>query len=444
MKQGQTGRSMVEMLGVLAIMGIVSVVTFIGFKHILNKHKAYTIISDARIAHHHEMAVLSPHIEWHQLPYAFESHKTIWAMQDKIQQVFIKVDGIEKEICMPLLDMASQGILAFYNPEGGFQTSCEEQNDIVFAFGKIGKIAQCTVLSDCGQDFHGRCTNDYQCQECDPQAETWNNETRLCECDSEKGHLCFDDSENEWCCTKGTICGNSVGICMENCANESDVLCTKEGNKWCCTEGLKCSREIGQCSDGTCWATYRQEEGYEDDLCTLIFSQTAPEKLCQITFSDNSTDIELQQYDSCGQNSYCYVTYTNPERTTPLVPQSAGILYGTCSPLNERDMSGGYTMALDSCSGNRYCYVTYSNPERTTALLGTSTGILYGTCSPLNEHTMSGGYSFTEHTPCAENEYCRLEWRQDTHACPPILANTSINFYGVCLPLSEDEFTCPY
>ena len=40
MGKGQRGRSMLEMLGVLAIIGILSITAFVGFNYALNKHRA--------------------------------------------------------------------------------------------------------------------------------------------------------------------------------------------------------------------------------------------------------------------------------------------------------------------------------------------------------------------------------------------------------------------
>ncbi len=49
MGKGQQGRSMLEMLGVLAIIGILSITAFVGFNYALNKHRANTVIEDVML-----------------------------------------------------------------------------------------------------------------------------------------------------------------------------------------------------------------------------------------------------------------------------------------------------------------------------------------------------------------------------------------------------------
>lgn len=45
-KTGQSGRSMVEMLGVLAIIGVLSVGAISGYRHAMNRHEANQIINN--------------------------------------------------------------------------------------------------------------------------------------------------------------------------------------------------------------------------------------------------------------------------------------------------------------------------------------------------------------------------------------------------------------
>ena len=42
----QTGRSMVEMLGVLAIVGVLSIAGLMGYRYAMNKHKANLILNN--------------------------------------------------------------------------------------------------------------------------------------------------------------------------------------------------------------------------------------------------------------------------------------------------------------------------------------------------------------------------------------------------------------
>ena len=49
-KTNESGRSMTEILAVLAIMGILSVSTIFGFQHLMNKHKVNEIIQAVNLA----------------------------------------------------------------------------------------------------------------------------------------------------------------------------------------------------------------------------------------------------------------------------------------------------------------------------------------------------------------------------------------------------------
>ena len=55
----QTGRSMVEMLGVLAIIGVLTIGGLMGYRYAMNKHKANTILNDVSLAMA-DLTVLDP------------------------------------------------------------------------------------------------------------------------------------------------------------------------------------------------------------------------------------------------------------------------------------------------------------------------------------------------------------------------------------------------
>ena len=94
--QNESGRSMVEMLGVLAVVGLLSVMAFAAFRIALNKAKANSIVHDARKAW--VEAVAWQNIEtptgWKVSNYASESGKTFYAMRDIKDNNYVKVEGV--------------------------------------------------------------------------------------------------------------------------------------------------------------------------------------------------------------------------------------------------------------------------------------------------------------------------------------------------------------
>ena len=50
-RNNQTGRSMIEMLGVLAIIGVLTALAFWGYRQAVNRYKASKVLSDVRMYH---------------------------------------------------------------------------------------------------------------------------------------------------------------------------------------------------------------------------------------------------------------------------------------------------------------------------------------------------------------------------------------------------------
>lgn len=109
----ESGRSMVEMLGVLAIMGLLSVAGVAGYKNAINKHQANNIIEEAQrravlvaaqMQLHHN---LTPTLDVdNSLGYANFGSDVITNQNSELKDQFgIKVTNVSKPVCRKILSM---------------------------------------------------------------------------------------------------------------------------------------------------------------------------------------------------------------------------------------------------------------------------------------------------------------------------------------------------
>ena len=257
-------------------------------------------------------------------------------------------------------------------------------------------------------------------------------------------HVCdagmYWDKEAEEC----TSCANlpspqettSKKCCLDRnwrWVNESVCLCPK-GQVW--------RDDTQNCSYVECWATYKKEE-YESDLCELSYTKKDKGALCQIKFSDTSSSLAIQEYDTCAIGTYCYISHKDEDRLVAVTNNATNTVYGRCIPMKDVGSLYGYELEETvPCPRTHYCHIAYTDEDRTVAITNAATGPLYGTCIPLKEVGTLYNYRYTEQQGCGQNEYCRLQWKTDTD-CTPI-ENASSNLYGVCVPLMDNEYACPH
>ena len=175
MQKKQFGRSMIEMLGVLAIIGVLSIGGLLGYRRAVNNHQANTILDDVNrfafvILERSGLALgeVIPKGDFVESGiYTLEGYQDI-----EPNQFSITVKNVPKGVCEPLLTKAVIEYKVRVNPSEGVKGKLydtlnkglcnNDTNVMVFYFGdttdlcnpKENGYTPCTVNSDCcGGEF---------------------------------------------------------------------------------------------------------------------------------------------------------------------------------------------------------------------------------------------------------------------------------------------------
>ena len=175
MKVKQFGRSMIEMLGVLAIIGVLSIGGILGYRRAVNNHQANTILDDvnrfAFVILERSGLALGDVVS--KGDFKENGIYTLEGYQDTEPNLFsITVKNVPKGVCEPLLDKATIEYKVRVNPNANEKGKLydtlnkdlctNDTNIMVFYFGdttdlcnpKENGYTPCTINSDCcGGEF---------------------------------------------------------------------------------------------------------------------------------------------------------------------------------------------------------------------------------------------------------------------------------------------------
>ena len=377
LNQNEQGRSMVEMLGVLAVVGLLSVMAFAGFKIALNKAKANAIIHDGRMVWAEALAwqTVPTRNDWIDSQAANESGKSFAVWRDIKDNNYIKVEGVEEEVCEQMLPHQHEGSLLFLTTSFEDLTTCPEgENAIVMAFdGVSGKPAECENQKGC-QDLYTDafyCDGEGHCQECDPTISVVNASGDGCECNSAVALTCDDGNGHTWCCGQDEygqerICGTTPGECTV-----SDLTCEYTINLPTAADLVKSTN----CS-------YSISISGNVGTMTSVKDCTLPDEYCYLGYADSDCDPQVT---------------ASANNTT---------IYGNCIKRNQNSIQGlmcqvgvppatSIATEVKGCPVNKYCYLKWqtqgcaSSDEATAA----TTGTFYGACLLRNKNGPSCPYN---------------------------------------------------
>ncbi len=257
----ERGRSLTEMLGTLAIVGILSVVGIWGYKHIVNSHETNTILHDINMMAHTCAAqlVMMDRTECALSDFSNKIDDKYPVSAQRVNQDYFKlvVSNIPQSICQELLNkgmpLASQ-IIPF---------TCVETNQFEWTFHKNLEGAVSTKF----------CRSDLDCNVC--------------------GVCQIAD-------------GQSQGICIGSCATPAHAC---ETNEDCNTENecMVCDTESNMCKNGCERVEYLESSGTQyidtgiygtEDLETELICQQL-----QRNASSNGKGI-FGAFTSTSANSY--------------------------------------------------------------------------------------------------------------------------------------------
>ncbi len=255
---------MVEMLGVLAIMGVLAIGGIAGYRYAMDKYNANEILNEVRkrAVTASQQRILGHAIDLSEWSNTIQGHPVTTANSYNGDTSFfaLTVLGIEQSVCDKVI--AEKISFAVEEKVGevvvGEDTTCAEgNNDITFAFrntldgeGATGGGEE-PEPSDpaCGQNEYrlpdGTCKEDKRCP--DPN-QFWNPDTQRCEACPTSGSVSSisNPSDMEDTCEK---C-NNVQMVLAYC-----VYCPRPGvacGPNCCGEGEVCDFYNETCISATC------------------------------------------------------------------------------------------------------------------------------------------------------------------------------------------------
>ena len=457
----QKGRSMLELLGVLAILGILAIAVMVGFRYAADKSTANLILNDALMANVEIQSRWNlKTTDWIKFEEKVQSGKPIFMMRDIDGDYFVKVLNIPKGPCKRLLDMETENVLKFYTEDGDVFTTCDVLDNImVFSFDGRGIGKNCEKYEDCGEDFNGYC--------------------------SLSQGVCIPCSEDE-------VLSLSKDACLPVCDDEMETPCSSETATWCCPESQVCGEKDGECNemDGQCiYVFFPGDMIYRTDCSYYYGGDPTLEYYTDCSYDFASGDYTLEYYTdcsytasagsngtflisaakSCRNGQYCSIrwsaeTWSLNDTTPTLSADATGILYGRCQALTTntsnalvRHPNGDAALLrpVQGCRDGQYCSMRWSaekwNSTETTPMLSAeATGRLYGRCQVLTTNTSN---ALVRHSAgdaallrpvqgCRSGQYCSMRWSAETWRSndtePTLSADATGILYGRCQVLTTN------
>ena len=471
-KQKEHGRSMVEMLGVLAVIGVLTIAAVGGYRYAFNKYQANQVYKDIKLIQINLVSQTdgAPY-EWEEFREELPSPYTYYVRRDKVQNNFVLIEAVEKNICIHLNRLAQDaGELTLYTMDNLPMDCLVDTQEVVVSFNGEEQLIPCVNNTECPNQEGIYCDEEEEiCQRCG-----------------------FDERLND-----------DENGCIDLCADRGDekiTSCKIETEKigWCCRYDEFCSEtKAGECvpSDGACIYTFFDADtnmGYKTDCSYYVGISEVMEKSetdCSyyVGVSDvmekSETDCSYMVSDAGVVSSsvkctnpkhYCALNWTKSSwnKGDPLPKASAGAtgtLYGKCQMLTTHDTNPIVTFSegtslvypkMGCGSSNKYCALnwTKSSWKKGDPLPKASagaTGTLYGKCQMLTTHDTNPIITFSEGASLVypkmkcrnSTQYCALNWTKSSwekgEAVPSAGAGASGVLYGKCQMLTTFNVT-PY
>ena len=246
-RENESGRSMVEMLGVLAIMGVLAIGGIAGYRYAMDKYNANEILNEVRkrAVTASQQRILGRTIDLSEWSNTIQGHPVTAADNYNGDTSFfaLTVSGIEQGVC----DLVIKEKIPFAVEEKvgevvvGEDTTCAEgNNDIMFAFKN--------TLD--GEGAIGGGEEPDPCENVTCPAGT-SCSKGMCICSETGQEVC-----GTICCPANQMCSSDVGGCVDvsgACANNSDceTISGCEGGKCYC--GISASYAS---SEASCYKSY--------------------------------------------------------------------------------------------------------------------------------------------------------------------------------------------
>ena len=162
MKKSEIGRSMVEMLGTLAIVGVLSIGGIAGYSYGIDKYRANTIMNDVNLRAVDLIAQVNRggDISLSEWPEKSIANYNIGLEVDATTNTTeggIYVDKIPQRICEIISDLTAENIELTINGIDKKNTTCTEENKIIFYYNAITDASGNNSLECTGPIVNGKC-----------------------------------------------------------------------------------------------------------------------------------------------------------------------------------------------------------------------------------------------------------------------------------------------
>ncbi len=422
----ENGRSMIEILGVLAVIGVLSIGGVYGYRHAFSKHKANTIIQDAQLTYTelHGERTRNP-LPWTPITWEPQSRKSIDKHRDNEGDDYVRVKGITTDECKQLVLMSVPPRITLFDEKGKRFETCAETNTIIFAFdGTRAPGINCERGSDCEQMGMYCQADDKVCQECP------------------EGY-------------KINAMGNGCDII---CQSETQTTCELNNQYWCCENNLICGETVGSCeeSDGACSYRINEQTVEVKSDCSYLYlqqTQTATHD-CEYEIQNTSNGAIAKQIKGCPNGQFCNLRYSQDNCQGALTNESTGKMYGVCSSFNLALTSctiksvSNPMKVQKGCPKGQFCNLVYTNETCTERIPGNEgANVMYGVCSSMTLGwsscpVQSSSDAVTALKKCPKNKYCYLAYTDET--CTTTVNNNGADIlYGVCNDTTKRNTTCP-
>ncbi|MBE6446771.1 MAG: type II secretion system protein [Alphaproteobacteria bacterium] len=346
-KRSQKGRSMVEMLGVLAIVGVLSVGGVYGYGVAMKKHKANELLHQASML----ATTISAQIQSKgQLPQNIENFGDAKygtfnpPSEANAEQFTMKITGMDEAVCEQMEKMA-----------GGMVRKAEcSETTLTLTYNN--NLSSEKVAADYNDDTTG--------EKC-------------------------EDAGYKWCggeCKKDCCSGVTLNSCQESCDSATGEITPKEDDTDCTTVDGK----EGMCSEGVCIDKNSCPSGCSETYVCDQGNCVCPEgtyesyeSFCSASFAENSTDEYgcvrvYQKYENgkcvCKQEGAwwvpaLYICVVNCPKDTMPIRETLNAEISNCLPMplsRENCTSAGFYyidgQCVSDCEDN--CPITCDSPHQ--------------------------------------------------------------------------------
>ena len=424
----ESGRSMVEMLGVLAIMGVLAIGGIAGYRYAMDKYNANEILNEVRkrAVTASQQRILGHAIDLSEWSNTIQGHPvtTVDNYNGDTSFFALTVSGIEQSVCDKVI--AEKIPFAVEEKVGevvvGEDTTCAEgNNDITFAFkntldgeGATGGGEE-PEPSDpaCGQNEYqlpdGTCKEDKRCP--DPN-EFWNGKTRQCESCPTSGGVENNNSDLEDSCGK---CNNAQEFSGEWGSYSYCVYCPKPGiacGTNCCGEGEGCDFNTKTCVPATC----RQDSDCPE-----------PTPLCNTVTGKCFKGCKTNE-DCKGANEFCDLDVTTTDHSCTQKPGQGTCQSASGTKVGDTDLIRS-PERLNWWSAENFCK---ANDNKTLIDLSNKCSNWseikgWGTCEELKGIESTDNSYWTKNTPSF-----RTAFGVNLHSGGAGLGFRNNNYYALC------------